>query len=398
MKPSGIFIFLPAIVLITFFGFGAGTALAHSSPGTGSISPNDTQVFSNSNEARIGVGLPDGSAGLGSTHAATGSKRRAFVGTVTLTGSNPVTGSEPLMLTLVPQGTGEDVVINLLPGFEFKTPGRDDPDPFTGEARVVILAQRVDGGWEAIRGLIKPEKLMYSGHTVVVTDVDEGVVTGESQDGDTQTFTLPDEVGDVTPGEVVTVFEEESGKVTGLVKADQVRSRLNQFLEDAEDEEGDDESSEEIDQRSRRVQALALVLEKFGAHHLEMLNRVADRVPERVRRHIESMKARVESDSRNSRAIIERVIAKLRGRDGEGDLPGHGDNPSEDKGKPVDHAGGQDHNRGRGAGGEDRSGNTSPGKPATVGGPRIDSQGDADGGGPPEDDESPGFGGKGKNR
>ena len=150
MKPSGIFIFLPAIVLITFFGFGAGTALAHSSPGTGSISPNDTQVFSNPNEARIGVDPLGGTTGLASTHPTTGTKHRAFVGTVTLTGSNPVTGSEPLMVTLVLQGTGDTQDVTLLPGFEFKTPGRDDPDPFAGETRVVILAKRDGEGWLGI--------------------------------------------------------------------------------------------------------------------------------------------------------------------------------------------------------------------------------------------------------
>ena len=124
---------------------------------------------------------------------------------------------------------------------------------------------------------------------------------------------MPGDLGEVALGEVVTVFEEGSGKVTSLVKADQVRKRLNKFLEAASDEEGDEESSQDTDQKSRRADALARTLENFGARHLEVLNRVGGRVQEAVKRQIEIIKAKVKSDRRNSRAIIERVKKKATG-------------------------------------------------------------------------------------
>ena len=307
------------IALIIFFGFGAGTALAHSSTGAWNISPNDTQVFSNLSVAPVRLGTLDGSTRLASTHAATGAQRRAFVGTVTVTGVDSV--------TLELQGTEKPQTITLPPGFEFKTPGEPRAGTFDVKAQLVILAKRVDGAWVAFMGLVKPEKPSFVPFTGVVTAVNDGVVTVESPDGDVQTLALPGDLGEVALGEVVTVFEEGSGKVTGLVKADQVRKRLNKFLEAASNEEGDEESSQDTDQRSRRADALARTLENFGARHLEVLNRVGGRVQEAVKRQIEIIKAKVKSDRRNSQAIIERVKKKLRVGHGESEPPGHGDRP-----------------------------------------------------------------------
>ena len=398
MKPNGIFFFLPAIVLITFFGFGAGTALAHSGPGAWNISPNDAQVFSNQNEALVGIGPLEGTRVLASTHAATGAKRRAFVGTVdSITGSavESITGSA---VVLILQGTAVEQTIFVPEELVFKTPGGKRAGTFAEEARVVILAERDGEGWIAIRGLVKPENPMYAPTTGVVTDVDGDVITLESPDGDVQTLTLPDEAEDVVPGEVITVFEEGSGKVTGLVKAAQVQARLNQFLEDAGDDEGDEESSDDTDQRSRRAQALTRVLENFGAQHLEVLNRVADRAPERVRLQIQTTKARVESDQRNSRLIIERVKARLQWTPEEDDPDGDEELRPQGKGKQVDNAGGQNPNQSSGGGEEDGSGSAGHGRPATAGGPGADDQDDGDDTEPPEEGKRPDFGSLGKNR
>ncbi len=247
-------------------------------------------------------------------------------------------------------------------------------------------------------GLVKPEKPSFVPFTGVVTAVNDGVVTVESPDGDVQTLALPGDLGEVALGEVVTVFKKGSGKVTGLVKADQVRKRLNKFLEAASNEEGDEESSQDTDQRSRRADALARTLENFGARHLEVLNRVGGRVQEAVKRQIEIIKAKVKSDRRNSRAIIERVKKKLRVGHGESEPPGHGDRQPEAKGKPTENVDGEKGNRGRGAEKEDGSGTTSPKRPATPGVPRVDSQGDTEGRDAPEDGKRRGSSGKGKNR
>lgn len=387
-KPSGIFFFLPAIVLIAFFGFGAGTALAHSGPGAWNINTNPTQVFSNPNQAPVVIGPLDGAGGLSATLAATGAKRRAFVGTVdSITGAAvySVTGSA---VVLILQGTDAKQTIFVPDSVEIKMPGGLRAGEFEVDARVVILTKMNGSEFDrvALRVLVKPEKPMYAHYTGVVTAVDDGVVTVESPDGDVQTLTLPDDAEDVVPGEVITVFEG-SGKVTGLVRAAQVQDRLNRFLEDAGDEEGDEESSDDTGQRSRRADALARVSENFGARHLEVLSRVAARVPERVRLQIETIKARVESGRRHTQAIIQRVTAKLQGRAQDDDPPGNGNLRPVGKGKPVDNAGGQSQNRSSGAGEGDGSGTA---------GPRINGQGDADGSDTPEDGKRPGFRGKGK--
>jgi hypothetical protein len=203
----------------------------------------------------------------------------------------------------------------------------------------------------------------------------------------------------VAPGEVVTVFEDESGEVTGLVDADQIQERLDGFLEEATTEEGDEASAEDIELRSRRVQAVVDAMDRFGANHLRVLNQAVDRVPEHARLHVQSRIAKVEANRHNSRAALERVKAKLQERDLHGNASVHEDRRPEARGGPPENADGGDRIRGNSSGEEDGSGTTGSQRPATPAGPWVAESGeDSDGGDATVGDEKRGTGGKGKNR
>jgi Purple acid Phosphatase, N-terminal domain len=60
--------------------------------------------------------------------------------------------------TLIQQGAGEPVTITLPDNYTIKTPGGPRAGTFQIGARVVILAERVDEDWVALRVLVKPVK------------------------------------------------------------------------------------------------------------------------------------------------------------------------------------------------------------------------------------------------
>ena len=114
---------------------------------------------------------------------------------------------------------------------------------------VVVLAQRIEGRdtvaeaafesdyegqWEAIWVLVKPvPDVPLSGF---VLDVKNGKATGETSDGNTETFTLPPKAQGVGPGNFVTVFRDHKGNARGVVRSEDVRIRLQNFLAEAEEE------------------------------------------------------------------------------------------------------------------------------------------------------------------
>ena len=395
MKPAAIILFLPALVLISLLGFGAGTALAHN--GQGALDADSAQGFSDLSATQISPGPHNGATGPASTHAATGTKRKAFVGTVdSITGANVdgVTGS---WVDLTLNGTGLMQPVYVYEDYQFKTPGGKRAGTFDVGAEVVMLAELHDYYWVAIGGVVKPKPKKPL--LAVVVDQEEDLVPAVTPEGDIETFTLPDDVGDVTPGEVVIVFEDESGEVTGLVSADDIQERLDEFLEEATTEEGEAASAEETELRSRRLQAIVEAHGRFGEDHLRILYQVEDRVPEHAKSHIANMMAKVEAKRQNSRAALERVKAMLWEKDQFGNASAHEDRRPEARGEQPEKAEVEDRIRGKSSGEEDTSGAGDSKRPVTPAGPRVvDDGADGDDSDVPVDDPRRGSGAKGRNK
>ena len=346
-------IFLPVFALIVFLGFGAGTVLAEGSiEGVGGWNPEAVGA------GQINFGVPSNQSGIdGSddarfTSQATGSKskRRAFVGTLA-----GITGETVSSITvdLQTSGGGDSQEIGL-PGdplivspegtldSEFiRTPGGPRAGTAKDGARVVVLAENIGGGgWTAIWLLVKPVRPDVPLNGVVVA-VEGGEVTVETPNGDTEIVTLPEVAGDVTPGEVITVFRGHSGHAKGLVRAEQVRNRLKKFLDKAEKEVDEPEGDEggkgnKHDKAAARAERIARFLERFSDRETRQLDRVMDRAPERVRVKLGRVRERIQAQRAKHLEHIERIRTKLdrlRPDHSKGKRPEDADRPRPDHSK-----------------------------------------------------------------
>ena len=207
-------------------------------------------------------------------------KPRGFVGVVdSYAGPDP-----PNSFVLIRQGTGEVVTIHLPAEglLIFKTPGRPE-GMFMVNARVAVLARWDGAMWVAEKGLVKPTKPSFIPFVGVVVSQENGKLTLRLRDGEETTVTIS--AGDSAPavGEVVTVFAEpvddndgSPAKATGLVRASEVRQRLEGFLEKANQSEGElPEKARKA--QSKRVADQALALEGHSAEHVAMVQGLADR-------------------------------------------------------------------------------------------------------------------------
>ncbi len=339
-------IFLPVFAIIAFLGFGAGTVLAdNSSQGVGGGSfeaVGAAQVSINHSGDLSGI---NGSGDAPATSHATGSepKRRAFVGTLSMPGTGDGTGVSvtsigSFTLKLQTSEGDAEVEIGLSETFAvtadgrvdspiFKFPGGDRAGTFTDGAKVVVLAQGFEDEddpfsnrgdeeeWQAVWILIKPVKPNVPVHGVVVA-VDGDEVTVETADGEKKTVTLPQHARGVGPGEVITVFRGNSGKVKGLVRASDVKNRLKKFLDDAEEEvdepeEDEAERASKHDKEEARAERIAAFLARFSERQTRLIDRVMDRAPERVRVKLQRVRERIQAQRQEHVEAIERIRAKL---------------------------------------------------------------------------------------
>ena len=305
-------IFLPVFALIVFLGFGAGTVLANSNnEGMGSWNPIAVGAGQINSGAPSDLSGIDGSDDARLTSQATGSepKRRAFVGT--LDGIMGVDVSS-ITVNLQTSGGGDSQDIGL-PGDPLvvsaegtvtsdfiRTPGGPRAGTATDGARVVVLAERNEAGaWTVLWMLVKPLKPEVPLNGVVVA-ADGAEVTVETPNGDTEIVTLPEGAGEVTPGEVITVFRGHSRHARGLVRAAEVKHRLKKFLDHAEEEvdqpeEVADGRGNKHDRAAARAERIAKFLERFSERQTRMLDRAIDRAPEKARERLARARKRIHS-------------------------------------------------------------------------------------------------------
>jgi hypothetical protein len=335
-------IFLPVFALIVFLGFGVGTALANSSnEGVGgwsseAVGPGQASIGVASNLSGI-----DGTGDARFTSQATGSepKRRAFVGTLTTHGrvisaTDGTTGAAATTvyymvdyITVAPETSGAEGSVDIgLPEAVgvadggvvdsplIRTPGGPRAGTFEDDARVVVLGQQTEGGsWEALWILVKPVKPGVPLQGVVVA-VDGDEITVESPDGNTETVTLPEDAGDVAPGEVVTVFRGNSDHAKGMVRAEEVKNRLKNFLDDAEldvDELGEDEEGNKQDKAAAHAERIANYLERFNERQTRLLDRAIGRASASVKANLERVQERIQLQRAEHLETIGRIRAKL---------------------------------------------------------------------------------------
>jgi hypothetical protein len=241
-----------------------------------------------------------------------------------------------------------------------KRPGRSPGFPEEGD-QVAVLVEFVDqGGSELVpvarQIIVKPTpKPPIVGAVTSITTDENGVrtMTIMSPNGTTKEVRLgikgaPPEVGDL-----VTAFqgrggdEEEDGDgppiVRGLVRAQEVRERLEGFLEDLSNRAADGLEKVE-ERRAERVARLAERLEAHTAKHADIIERVSksDRLPPQA---VAGMRNGLErAQQGRTRATIKATEARSRVRDVQGNRDGsepgnrgnRGDSGSNDQGSRSD--------------------------------------------------------------
>ena len=175
----------------------------------------------------------------------------------------------------------------------------------------MLAEQTGENVWQAIWILVKPVKPPETLRGVVV-EVEGDEVTVETSDGEKKTVTLPKHARGVANGELITVFRGNSGEAKGLVRAADVKTRLKNFLDHAEDDVDETEGDEKVKgNKHDKAERIANFLERFNARHTSLLDRVMDRAPERVKAKLEQVRARIQAQRAEHQEAIERIRTKL---------------------------------------------------------------------------------------
>lgn len=245
--------------------------------------------------------------------------RKAFVGVVVRKSSRAV--------TLTQDGAGERVTIDLPRNYTLKTPGGPHAGTFQKEARVVILAQLVDDNWVALKVIVKPVKPNMP-VTGVVVRVDPASLTLMTPDGMQHDFSRLATHKGLAAGDVVTVFRGNAARAKGLVKANEVRSRLEKLLENITDDNDD----EEPESKERLISSLTQSVNNHGAQQLQIIDEVLQRVLEHIKPKIRDKKDQIEAEIEDSKSVAAQAKAKSR-RDEPEDASGP---PEENSGQDQD--------------------------------------------------------------
>lgn len=210
-------------------------------------------------------------AGIGAAYAqeAEETTREGFVGTV-----SSYSGT-----TLVIEVTDEDtgaatsVTITAVTEDNVKTPGQSSLTPeeaLEPGAKVAVLAQMVDGAWEAVQVVVKPTEPTFVPLVGAVVGAEGNEIQIMLPNGDIKTIQLPPNASAPGIGEVVTAFsrggdEDDTGGppvATGLVRASEVGNRLRAFIDQA-----DTDTPGSLDE-------IALLVLSHAAHQEEVITRI----------------------------------------------------------------------------------------------------------------------------
>ena len=208
--------------------------------------------------------------------------RKGYVGTYAAgndTESFIVTTKKGEVTILIPSGGLDSIT---------KFPGQASESLEDG-TNVAVLVEFLDQGGselvqEARQIIVKPTpKAPVVGAVVKVTTNDNGVriLSIMRPNGQTKQIRLGSGGNLPEVGEVVTAFEgrgrdtdgadkNEPATAKGLVRAGEVRQRLEKFLDDLNDEEGE-QTPEAAERHERRVAEVAGKLEKHSAKKLELV-------------------------------------------------------------------------------------------------------------------------------
>ncbi len=212
-------------------------------------------------------------AGSSTAHAqsAPESNNRGLVGEVTEIREDS--------FTLEQKGTGEIITVSL-EGFEAKSNltihGAADENEFAEGSQVAVL---VDGDQVAKQILVKPSKPSLQAFSGAVASHEEDTMTIVRPDGESLTIQVPSGTPSPETGAVVMGFAHDAhgpGELpvgTGLTTADEMRNRLEGFLQEVS--RGKQNRSAEADvQREERIARLSQILADHSARHLAVLEGV----------------------------------------------------------------------------------------------------------------------------
>lgn len=145
-------------------------------------------------------------------------------------------------------------------------------------SKVAIVAEEVNEAWQALQITVLPAQPLSLPTVGAVVSIDDGVLTVQAPGGTTRDVHLgPQDPPDV--GEVVAVFAGPTSGgpdgppvLTGLVRAEEVRQRLQDHLQQIEVNRPElpDEA------RAERVEELASLLENHASHHVDILRSLRD--------------------------------------------------------------------------------------------------------------------------
>lgn len=208
-----------------------------------------------------------------------------------------------------------------------KTPGGPDiAGTLEQGANVAVLGiEEDDGTWTALQILVKPTAPMTEATSGAVVSKEGNVLTIQLPNGETKELQLGQDEDGPEVGDVVTAFSRRGGEggrpeVTGLQRADEVRERLQQHLDDVADNAA--ELPEAVAAaRDRVAERLSDVIERHTQRHQEMLERTLENpnIPEAARERIEEARDR-------ARANVQDVIDRLEEIRDRLDLPERGPN------------------------------------------------------------------------
>ena len=223
--------------------------------------------------------------------------RRGFVGTVSgFTGTDKdgvVTGAGDL--TLAPLEGGAAVTILLDKGLEVRYPGQQ-ADVETGigvqvttlaeaaqkGSKVAVLAERHGEKWVALQVTVVPGQPINVPVQGVVVSIQDRVLTIMRPDGTTKTVQLGPQDAPPAVGDMVTAFVAPPANravhpvATGLVRADEVRQRLENHLQQVS--AGKVDLPDDPADRAQRIQFLSGLLENHATRLLQVLDEVLARV------------------------------------------------------------------------------------------------------------------------
>jgi hypothetical protein len=122
---------------------------------------------------------------------------------------------------------------------------------------------------------------------------------------------LDGEEGYLEPGAVVTMFPGNSGQAKGLVRAEDVRERMQSFLERTPGDDGMGVGQGQEDINGKRARALIKGLEKHGFEQVRLLDMALDRVPEKEKEKIELRKAKAQRGIDSSKTALNKARNKF---------------------------------------------------------------------------------------